>query len=166
MKKLQTFDSIYFRQKSHFGKDCTQNYLVFQPMYRYFKRVSGVGSHNCIYFWKSNILSDGNITAPTTSDYKLNSQLSYFGTKTRIEVKGSCLKQEKVTYDLGKIVNIYIVYEISRSFNISNYPTRENCVQLSGLKMLKFTRINILDVELDLIDMTFFHSLVVELVEM
>ena len=35
-KKLQTFDSIYFRGKSHFEKDCTQNYLVFQPMYKYF----------------------------------------------------------------------------------------------------------------------------------
>ena len=35
-KNLQTFDSIYFRGKSHFEKDCTQNYLVFQPMYKYF----------------------------------------------------------------------------------------------------------------------------------
>ena len=43
-KKLQTFDSIYFRDKSHFEKDGTQNYLVFQSMYRYFKRVSDVGS--------------------------------------------------------------------------------------------------------------------------
>ena len=111
-------------------------------------------------------MSDGNITAPTTSDYKLNPQLSYIGTKTRIEVKGRCLKQEKITYHLGKIVNIYIVYEISRIFNISIYPTLENCVQLSGPKMLKFTRINILDMELDLIDMNFSYSLVVELVEM
>ena len=29
LKKLQTFDSIYFRGKSHFEKNCTQNYLVF-----------------------------------------------------------------------------------------------------------------------------------------
>ena len=43
-KKLQTFDSIYFRDKSHFEKDGTQNYLVFQSMYRYFERVSDVGS--------------------------------------------------------------------------------------------------------------------------
>ena len=33
LKKLQTFDSIYFRGKSHFEEDGTQNYLVFQPMY-------------------------------------------------------------------------------------------------------------------------------------
>ena len=36
-KKLQTFDSIYFRGKSHFEEGGTQNYLLFQPMHRYFK---------------------------------------------------------------------------------------------------------------------------------
>ena len=39
-KKLQICDSIYFRRKSHFEEGGTQNYLVFQSMYRYFKRVS------------------------------------------------------------------------------------------------------------------------------
>ena len=72
-------------------------------------------------------MSDENITAPTTSNYKLNTQLSYFGTKTRAEFNVSCLKQGKITYDHGKIVNIYIVYEISKKFNISSYPTLENC---------------------------------------
>ena len=37
LKKLKTFDSRYFIGKSHFEEDGTQNYLVFQPMYRYFK---------------------------------------------------------------------------------------------------------------------------------
>ena len=46
LKKLQTFDSVYFRVKSHFEEDGTQNYLVFQLVYRYFKRVAGVGSGN------------------------------------------------------------------------------------------------------------------------
>ena len=64
LKKLQTFDSIYFRGKSHFEEDGTQNYVAFQPMYRYFKRVSGVGSGNYIYFWKSKGSSDENVTAP------------------------------------------------------------------------------------------------------
>ena len=30
------FDSIYLRGKNHFKEDGTQNYLVFQPMCRYF----------------------------------------------------------------------------------------------------------------------------------
>ena len=40
MKKLEKFDSIYFRVKSHFEDHGTQNYLVFQTVYRYFKTVS------------------------------------------------------------------------------------------------------------------------------
>ena len=40
MKKLETFDSIYFHGKSHFEDDGTQDYLVFQTAFRYFKAVS------------------------------------------------------------------------------------------------------------------------------
>ena len=35
-KKLKTFDLSYFRGKSHFEEDGTQNWFVFQPMDRYF----------------------------------------------------------------------------------------------------------------------------------
>ena len=38
-KKLQKFNAAYFSGKSHFEEDGTQNYLVSQPMYRYFKRM-------------------------------------------------------------------------------------------------------------------------------
>ena len=72
LKKLQTFDSFYFRGKIHYKEDDTQNYLVFDPMYRYLKTVAGVGTGNYIYFWKSKGLSDENITAPTTNYYSLN----------------------------------------------------------------------------------------------
>ena len=34
--------------------------------------------------------------------------------------------QDNITFNHGKIVNIYIVYEISRNINISDYPTLEN----------------------------------------
>ena len=46
LKKLQKFDAAYFRGKSHFEEDGTQNYLVFQPLYKYFKSIAGVGSGN------------------------------------------------------------------------------------------------------------------------
>ena len=39
LKKLETFDSIYFRGKSYFEEDGTRNYSVFQAMFRYCKRV-------------------------------------------------------------------------------------------------------------------------------
>ena len=37
LNKLKTFHLSYFIGKSHFEEDGTQNYLVFQPMYKYFK---------------------------------------------------------------------------------------------------------------------------------
>ena len=45
---LQKFNAAYFRGKSHFEEDGTQNYLVFQPMYRYFRKIISVGSGNYI----------------------------------------------------------------------------------------------------------------------
>ena len=74
-KKLKKFDSSHFIGKSHFEEDGTQNYLLFQPMHRYFNQVNGVGSGSYIYSWKSEGSSDENITAPTTSHYKLNPEL-------------------------------------------------------------------------------------------
>ena len=127
-KKLQKFDAACFRGKSHFEEDGTQYYLVFQPIYRYFKRIAGVGSGNYIYFWKSKGLSDKRLDSITASNYKITPELSFYGTKTRVEFNGSCLKQNKVTLNHGTIVNIYIVSEISKNYNISNYPALENCL--------------------------------------
>ena len=77
--KLQAFDLSYFRGKSHFEKDGTQNYLVFQPMYRYFKKI---GTTDRISKRKSKGLSDEIIKPPTISDNGLVPALSYFGTET------------------------------------------------------------------------------------
>ena len=68
---------------------------------RYFNRVSGVDSGNYIYFGKSKGLSDENIPAPTTKDYKLSPEVIFFGTKTKVEFNGSCLKQDKVIFNDG-----------------------------------------------------------------
>ena len=40
LKKLKTFDLSYFIGKSHFNEDGTQNYLVFQPLNKYFKLIT------------------------------------------------------------------------------------------------------------------------------
>ena len=128
LKKLKTFDSSYFKDKSHFEEDGTQNYLVFQPMQKYFKRITGVDTGNYIYFWKSKGLSDERINSNTASNHSITPELSFYGTKIRVEFNGRCLKRDKVTYTHGTIVNIYIVYEISKNYNISSYPTLENCL--------------------------------------
>ena len=39
--------------------------------------------------------------------------------------RGSCLKQDKATYNHGTVVNIYTVYDISKNCYISIYSTLE-----------------------------------------
>ena len=72
-------------------------------------------------------MSDERLDSITASNHKITPELSFYGTRTRVEFNGSCLKQDKVTYNHGKIVNIYIFCEISKNYNISSYPTLENC---------------------------------------
>ena len=116
LKKLKTFDSSYFIGKSHFEEDGTQNYLVFQPMYRYFEWIAGAGNGNYIYYWQSKGLPDERIDSIKTANHSITPFLDYYGTKTRVEFNGSCLKQDKITFDHGKIVSIYIVYEVNKQF--------------------------------------------------
>ena len=73
-------------------------------------------------------MSDESLNSNTGSNHKITPELIYYGTKIRVEFNGSCLKQDKVTYNHGKIVSIYIVYEISKNYSISTYPTLENCL--------------------------------------
>ena len=156
MKKLKTLDSSYLIGKSHFQEDGTQSYLVFQPMYRYFKTIAGVVKVIYNYYWKW--ISDERINSIKKPNHSITPNLDYYGTKTRVEFNGSCLKQDIATFNHKKVVNIYIVYEISKSINISDYLTLENClfgaVSLSGM--------DILDMELFLIGMEVSHFLVLD----
>ena len=124
LKKLKTFDSSYFIGKSHFEEDDTQNYLVFQPISRYFKVIA---NSDYVSSWKSKGLSAESIKPPTTSDNSLTPALSYYGTKTRVKFTGSCLQQPKLSYTHGTIENIYIVYELGTSSSHNDDPTLKNC---------------------------------------
>ena len=123
LNKLKTFDSGYFIGKSHFEEDGTQNYLVFQPMGKYFKLMT-----NTLYIlsWQSKGLSNENIDPPNTI---LSPLIDYVGKKIRVKFTGSCLKQSnKLTYTYEKIVNIYIVYELGAYSSHVNDPTLKNCL--------------------------------------
>ena len=50
------------------------------------------------------------------------------GNKLKIKFNWSCLRQGKTTFNHGKIVAIYIVYEISKNYNLNSYPRHENCL--------------------------------------
>ena len=75
LNKLKTFDSSYFIGKSHFEEDGTQNYLVFQPINKYFKLNT-----NTLYIlsWQSKGLSTETIDSSTTS---LSLLIDYIGNK-------------------------------------------------------------------------------------
>ena len=64
---------------------------------------------------------------PTTSDNNLNPRVSYYGAKAGLEFRGSCLKQDKSTFNHGKTVNIYIVYELRKTY-LKSHPTLVNCL--------------------------------------
>ena len=110
LKKLKTFDLSYFIDKSYFEEGGTQNYLVFQSMFRCFKGIAGVGNGSYIYYWKSKELSDEKINSIKTSNHSITPGLYYHGTKARVEFNGSYLKEDSVTFNHGKVVNICIVY--------------------------------------------------------
>ena len=125
LNKLKTFDSSYFIDKSRFEEDGTKNYLVFQPINKCFKVITGT---DYVSSWKSKGLSAETIKPPATSDNSLTPVLNYYGTKMRVKFTGSCLKQQKISYSHGKVVNIKIVYELGTSSSHNNDPMLENCL--------------------------------------
>ena len=126
MNKLKTFDLSYFIGKSHFEEDGTQNYLIFQPIVRYFK-VNTITNIDYVSSWKSKGLSTETIKPPTTSDNSLTPTLNcYDDLKLRVKFTGSCLKQPKFTHTHKTTVNIFIVYELGTSASNDNDPTLKN----------------------------------------
>ena len=93
LKKLKTFDSVYFHGKSHFGDDGTQNWLVFQPRHRYFRMASDKPS--IISSWKSKGLSNESIEPHPTPNKIINSSLDFVDTKARVKFSRDCSKNKK-----------------------------------------------------------------------
>ena len=126
LKKLKTFDLSYFIGKSHFEEDGRQNYLVFQPISRYFKIIANT---RFISSQKSKGLSDQTITPYATSDNSLTPLIDHYGSKVRVKFNKGYLKQSNnLTYDYGSRVNIYIVYELGASSSNDSDPTLKNCL--------------------------------------
>ena len=89
--------------------------------------------------------------------------LSYWDTKMRVKFNGNCLKQDKITYTHGKVVNIYIVYEIFSYSSGDNYPTLESCLfgAVTLTKNADIDNYSIMVMELGLIEKEVFHFQVV-----
>ena len=92
---------------------------------RYFKLINT----DYVSSWQSKRLSAEAIKPPATSNNSLTPRISYYyASKIRAKFTGSCLKQDKITFNDGKVVNIYIVYELSASNSRDNNPTIKNCL--------------------------------------
>ena len=119
----------YFIGKNYFGEDATQNYLVFQPIIRYFKINTIIGVTDYGLSWKSKGLSDSTIKPSNASNNSLAPILSYYyPSKIRAQFNGSFLKQDKVIFNHEKVVNIYIIYGLGASSSSNNDPTIKNCL--------------------------------------
>ena len=126
----------YFHGKNYFDEDGNQNYYIFQPISKYLK-VANVNDINYILSWKSRGLNDVKIESIKTSSYSLNPRIdTYDMSKIRIKFDGSFLNRFPPTILHGKIVNIYIVYEITSDYKDINYPTLENCL-FGSVKLTK-----------------------------
>ena len=67
------------------------------------------GLTETIVAWQSKGLSNEKISLLTTADYNLSSKRKCHSSKIRmrVEFKGKCSKQEKVTFTLSNVVNLF-----------------------------------------------------------
>ena len=54
-------------------------------------------------------MSDERINSFKMSTHSITPNLTYYGTKIRVEFNGSYLKQDKIAFNRGKVGTIYIV---------------------------------------------------------
>ena len=111
---------------------------MFQPVYGYFKFISNT---NFISEWISKGLFSESIKPSATSDNSLAHVINNYGTKTRVKFAGSCLQQSKISYTHGKIINIYVAYELGAASSNVNDPTLKNCL-LGAVTLTKNTDID------------------------
>ena len=106
LKKIKKIDAAYFRGKNYFDGDGAQNYLVFQPMYKYFKMVG-----NEISSLESKGLSNGKISSVTKSSHSQPPSLAYDYARIKLIFNGDFLKQDKITYNHGEhSKHLYYLY--------------------------------------------------------
>ena len=86
-------------------------------------------------YWQSKGFSDERLNSVTAFNYKVTPNLNYYG--TRVEFNGRCLKEDKIKYTHGKIVNIYIIYELTGSKSDDNDPTAKNSLFGAGTLIKK-----------------------------
>ena len=97
--------------QSYFNNDGSQNYLIFQPIYKTITTFSGLP--DTISQWEFKGLSNEKFAPPFTLNRSLSPKLvSMNNSRIRLEFKGSCSKQDNEPFTPNNIVNLYIVYKL------------------------------------------------------
>ena len=126
---LNDNDLSYYRGKQYFDEGSgKQNCLVFLPLRKYFRLNSVADVADYVLSSQSKGLSNESIKPPTTTNNSLTPELNYYGTKTKIKFTRSCLKRSSHILTHKKIINIYIVYELTASSLHDSDPTIKNCL--------------------------------------
>ena len=71
-------------------------------------------------------MSDDSNKPPATSSNSLGPALSYIAVRTRVKFNESCLKQDKITFTHGNVVNVSSFYQ--KCFFLSNKRWEETIV--------------------------------------
>ena len=78
-------------------------------MYKYFKTFIE-NNFTFISSLESKVLSNEKIGSTKTSNYDQSPRLVYDNAIIKLNFSGDLLKQDKITYRHGPVVNIYVVY--------------------------------------------------------
>ena len=79
-----------------------------------FTRVIATDNNTYVDYWQSDGVSNEKLNAPNTNTNNDQAPiLEYNGSTISLQFSGDCLKQNKVSYNHGKIVNIYCIYGLS-----------------------------------------------------
>ena len=129
----------YFTGKSYFGGD-NINYLIFEvslPYLNFYEDLLG----GPVLSWKSKGVSKEIIKVPRSNNKILSpiTENTFGPKKIKLKFNESCLIQDQTTYRPQTIVNIYIVYEITKQNSTSDYPALANCL-FDSVKLTKNSR--------------------------
>ena len=80
------------------------------------------------------------IKPPRSSKNILPTIVEDIANKEKLKFNGSCLIQDQITYTPQTILNIYIIYEMTKNNSISSYRALENCF-FGAVKLTKNTDI-------------------------
>ena len=119
LKKLKAFYSSYFKGQNRFEEDVSQNFLVFQAMNKYFKKIP-------------KRLFDEVIKPPNNN---LVLTVKYTGKSMYIKFNGSCLKQDKITFNHRQTVKKYTVYDFKS--NLHNFCPTLQTYLICAVKLIK-----------------------------